>query len=1379
MRNIIFTCLNILLILLYSITLSANNIDKALIKIRTLENQPQNEVNFIFQDKNGFMWIGTLDGLHKYDGYTYKTYQVENNINSISSNLIKSIAEDSKGNIWVGTYDKGICKLDPRTDEFTNYYNTPNKELFNTNDITTLIIDNNDIIWTANWQGINRIKMDSTMANIESIDIIPFDTGKEGFIKVLHQDKFNNIWIGTNNVLLRLLNPDAAISNIKYQSFNINSETICNSDNGIYIGSVSVYHIETKDIGKNTQAQIIDAKPSSALFWHNNILWIGNRNGLFKKEKMKDHWLDTLPFIDDFTGNQINCNIVSWITSDKNNQIWIGTRGGGVNIARESKKPFEHYKNTTQKGSLSNNLCRSVFEDSEENLWIGTEEEGVNFLKKGSDYKSGFIKLDVNKDSTNNRAYAIEESIHPKSTKHKRIIWVGTSHSTNLCGIDANTLKEVVTPPYISSLGFVFTIKCYKNKYLWVGTYGEGLYRLTLNEQGEISAYLKMTPSSKDNSSILSHIIRSINIDSKGNLWVGTDKGLNVLPSSEINSDKPKFARYTKGSANGELTHDYILQVYEAKNKDIWIGTMGGGLMKFNDGIGGNKPIFTNYTKTNGLPNNTIKSICEDTEGNLWLATNKGISKYNTKNKQFTNYDKSHGLQDNEFSEICAITRNNGQIVMGGINGLNVFSPEKIKKDLLKPNMFFTNFYIDNQEITTHTEGEYKGILKNNIQYTKELELDYDNNSFSIDFVALNYTSPQNNKYQYKLEGFDEQWYKASAGYRTAKYTNVPPGTYTFKAIGSNGDNVWSDHPASVSITIKPPFYRTWLAFIFYFIVLAMLAVLQRRTAYMRHKRKNELIIANIEKNKIEEISQMKLKFFTNISHEFRTPLTLISGPIEKLLKDNNNSNPTDRRSYLELINQNVKVMMRLINQLMDFRKMEQEKLLLKVNAFNMVEFTATICNSFAELANQKEINYEFTHTQESIQIWGDQDKLEKAIYNLLSNAFKFTKNKGSINVKLKVDSKNAYISIKDTGLGISKENQQHVFERYFRDRTHLQSNAGGTGIGLALSKGMVELHSGKITLESEPDIGSTFTIILPLGNRHFKKEEIEQTSTAYAFNQLSTNQSYTEEPTIINEDEVTIQSPAHKAKILIAEDNNDLMVFITKMLKSHFTIMQAEDGKAALDLCKKSIPDLIISDIMMPNINGIELCKTIKSTELTSHIPVILLTAKNTIESQIEGLETGADSYLNKPFNFEVLLASINSILQNRAQLRKKFQKEIEINPTIIANNSTDTKFIDKILAIIEENLSDSSFTVEKLAETYGVSRIYLNRKIKALTGETSNQFIRNIRLKHAAELLKQGNMNVSEVTWMVGYNDLKTFRVRFKEKFNISPSDYSQQFN
>ncbi len=1346
-------------------------------KIKALHDLPAKDVNCIFKDSKGFMWIGTLDGLHRFDGYTYKSYRVEESKNSISSNMIIAIDEDSKGNIWIGTYGKGICKLDPVKQIFTNY-STESTDNKIADDVTSLTVDNFDNIWTSNWFGAYRIKIDATNDKIKGIDVFNLSEEEQedgNVVKTIHLDKSENLWIGTNTNIKRVINHNAPKNDIQFETYECFSGNICDYKDGILSAGFTINSILPNENGVY-QIERISEEPVTSVLYQNGSIWTGSRQGVSCLKQINGQWQVAREFENDFTEFSLSSNIVTWMASDDLKQIWIGTRGGGVNTISQRPKPFQHFQHSQQAGSLPNNLTRCIFEDSHENLWLGSEEKGVALLRKNKSYTSNFQHIEINSFTNEDRVYAIEETYTPLSKKHKSLIWFGTSFPVFLAAYDPVSLQAIELPEFVNNLGFVFALEKENDSTLWAGTYGEGLYRLSLNQDGNIMDYKRFRPKNNDQNGLLSYIIRSIYKDSKGNLWIGTDKGLNLIEAKELQRESPRFEQFVIGKQKNQLPYDYILQIMESKNGDLYMGTMGGGMIKCHYSTFDKTYSFSNVSTKDNLPNNSIKSIVEDHSGFLWLASNEGLTHFNPIDGTVVNYNQDDGLQDNEFSEICGLKRQNGDIIFGGINGINVFNPSEIKSDKTKPKVFLTDFMILNKEVYPGEEHSGKIILDKSIEYTKNIELDYNQNSFSVGFVGLHFNAPQKNKYRYILEGFDKQWYKASPDYRMAKYTNIPAGDYTFKVMASNCDNIWVDQPTTLKIKVYPPAYRSKWAIALYILLILIISFILYRTSKLIANRKKELLMSKLEKNKVEELSRMKLQFFTNISHEFRTPLTLINAPLNELMDPKISLSAEDRNHNQKLIKQNVNVMMRLINQLMDFRKLDQNKLKLNLSKQDLSQFLSTIYDSFTPLAINKEIDYILELNPAFPPVWFDAQKFEKVIYNLLSNAFKFTPKGGHISIAYKLELNNQIlITVKDTGDGIGQEEASHVFERYYQNSAKNKVNSGGTGIGLALSKGIVELHKGKIWFSSVETKGTSFFVRIPANEPSSNEnEDINQEISDYSGSEYS-SENIKQESLIITSE----KADSNKPKVVIAEDNDELRNYLASKLLKHYQVFAAEDGMQGLELCIKHSPELLVTDVMMPNMNGIDLCNEVKNKEEISHIPVLLLTAKNSDEAKIEGYQIGADAYIAKPFNTDVLLANMEALIKNREQVRLRFQKEIEINPSIISNSPADVKFMDNILEIIEEHLSDSDFTVEQLSEIYGVSRIYLNRKIKALTGETSNQFMRNIRLKHAAELLKQNVLNVSEVTWKVGYNDLRTFRSRFKEKFGVSPSEYAKQFS
>ncbi len=1353
-------------------------------RIRQLDNLPQNDVSCIYRDSKGFVWIGTLDGLHRYDGYAYKTYRIDEDKNSISSNMVIAVDEDSQGHIWIGTYGKGICMLNPENDRFIRYSTTSDSlHRLPSDDVTCMIVDSKDVIWMGNWYGAYRIWPNQNSYTLKEVVTLPLgelsDSSGLFEIKTIHEDQSHVLWIGSNLNLIRVSNPHSSVENLDFHADPNNSEVLCNYPSGILVGGQQLISYSTHLTATNWESSrnVISNIRSSALLYLDSALWVGNRSGLQFFHWTGTEWAYKGSYKKDDLENGLASNIITTIISDHTGKLWIGTRGGGVSTIRLNPKKIEHYKHTIQAGSIADNLIRCIYEDSDKNLWIGSEEGGISLLRssKANAYQNGFQHLTVSDNINGNRVYCIGEMKTPKAKQQSSLLWMGTSYPTHLVAMDPKTLRVKKQPQWIDRIGFVYAIAIQNDSTLWVGTYGEGLWRFHVNAEGDIVRYRHFSREIQPNCQLSSSIIRSLLFDSKGCLWIGTDKGLNRIHPKELDSKMPSFQVFEMGEKPENLDFDYILQVFEDRHKKIWIGTMGGGLLEFKEDPSSENWSFTPVTTKNGLPNNSIKSILEDHQGNLWLSSNRGLSRFDPHSRSIVNYDIEDGLQDNEFSEICACKRANGQLLFGGINGFNAFYPEEIERDTIKPKLFFTDFYILNQLVHPGDIINKRVVLEKTIEYTKTIRLKYKENSFSIGFVALQLNAPQKNNYQYQLEGFDKQWYSASSSHRMAKYTNIPSGKYIFKVNGSNCDNIWADQPIQITIRIAPPPYRNIWAISGYSVLVSLLLFSLNKMYRFNMARKQELLISKIEKENIESVSLMKLQFFTNISHEFRTPLTLIDAPLERLIQLNKSLSQNERMQNYRLIRQNVNVMLRLINQLMDFRRLERDKMKLNARFRELNSFVQAIYQSFEPWAHKKEIQFDFKPNFHALNMWFDPDKIEKVLYNLLSNAIKFTPRHGRVELLIIKDdlTNSAVVSVKDTGVGIAEDEQEHIFERYYQPSKKYTQSFGGTGIGLALSKGLVEIHHGSIQFSSTKGEGSTFTVSLPLGDAHLLPEEkiIDDPATL----QEITTPIISDGVPAIEADEY-LKSNHQRFHLLIVEDNIDLLHFMVGYFENYFQVHSAENGRIALDMCKEIVPDIIVSDVMMPEMDGIDFCEKIRENEELSHIPIILLTAKNTNASQIEGFKTGADAYLMKPFNAEVLKARIVSLIKNRLQLRMKFEKEVHIHPDTVGNTPSDTRFLEGIIHLIEKNLSDSGFNVEKLADQYGVSRIYINRKIKAITGETSNHFIRNIRLKRAAELLRQNELTISEITWQVGYTDLRTFRSRFKEKFGVSPSEYSK---
>ncbi|MGB5262557.1 MAG: ATP-binding protein, partial [Lutimonas sp.] len=925
------------------------------------------------------------------------------------------------------------------------------------------------------------------------------------------------------------------------------------------------------------------------------------------------------------------------------------------------------------------------------------------------------------------------------------------------------------------------------------GTYGGGIHRWVRNSMGHYSKSSFIHDENNENS-ISNNIIRSILEDSAGNIWLGTGDGLSKLRAEEKYKDSPEFQTFKNIPGDKtSLSHNYILAMYESNIGEIWIGTFGGGINRLIYNEQNDDFAFESYSDIDGLPNNVIKGILEDDRNNLWISTNKGLSKFNPENKTFKNYDVNDGLQSNEFQELACLKRENGEMIFGGINGFNVFYPNDIKDNNLPPESVITKLSIFNKAIGVGEEMNGRIVLDKPIDQLEEISLKYKENSFSIDFTALHYAAPKKNKFAYMLEGFDEDWIHTSSGKRTASYTHLEPGTYEFFVKTSNNDGVWDATPLVLRIKVIPPFWRTPIAFLFYCLLGIGFVWIFISYTLIGTREKHQLELEHLEKGKNDEIQQMKLEFFTNISHEFRTPLTLIKGPLDYLLKDGDKLDKDSLRFQYRIIQKNTDTLMKLVNQILDFRKLNQGKMKLVVRKGIISDFVQEIGETFQFLAHKKETKFEIHKPDEIVESWYDHDAVEKIVSNLLSNAFKFTPDGGSIDVVVKYETKTLDISdelrsneqvvnfvrieVKDSGQGIDVENQKQIFDRFYVDKGPKGQNSEGVGVGLSFVKSLVELHQGTIDVKSDSGKGTTFIVRLPANIEAYKNVEgitCKEDDDPDFLARTSEMDSFAIETNDEIEDKNMIKAKSKKPILLIVDDNEEIRQFISQVFQEYYVIYEAENGKLAFEMAMRIMPNLIITDVLMPIMDGYELCEKLKSTNTTSHIPVIMLTAKISDENELLGRKIGADGYVRKPFDIELLRIQIENILKNRDQLRKRFNVEVNMLPKEVTVNSVDESFLQQAMDIVERNMMNTEFNVEMLVKEMGYSRSNLYLKFKEITGLSSSEFIRNIRLKRAIQLFESSNLSVKEIMYMTGFNTASYFAKCFKKQFGVVPSEY-----
>ncbi|BDD02340.1 hybrid sensor histidine kinase/response regulator transcription factor [Persicobacter psychrovividus] len=1353
--------------------------------LSTKNGLSQNDINCVFQDSKGFVWVGTHDGLNRFDGLSIEVFHPTDKPYSIKSNLPYTIIEDKRGYLWIGSSDLGISRYDPRSQQFVNFYNDKPRHLLTSNRVTNLTFDKQGNLWVGTVDGLNKIEAESLYGEEKDLKIQQFyynphnpTSLHSSNIKSIYCDKYGKIWVGSAAGLQRFI-PNEQNGMGAFESFenipNIEVLGIIEGNNRIIMFNNSgVFWFDPNT--DRPYEKISDLTGIRALiFSASKEIWVGTVNGLYQctmnrqlgKLEVKEHFKH-----DVFKQNSISTNVIRFLTEDQNGNIWVGTNGGGINFYNPHQKKFHQFTKNTNDKSLNISKVKSLYEDRNGNLWVGLDGMGIDFLERkyflDNNYDH-FIHLVEGEEVASQRvAYDICE--------WKNKVYIGCGYPKKLMVFEKGIPTQKQLDQQQKRKDITNAIFCLKNdgdSILWMGSYDGGLYRQTMQANGEIKID-NFVNGSKDKHQLASKIVRSIAVDKKGNLLIGTDLGLRILPKSEKLSDQPKFEYVSMLPA--KESH-YILSTYVDSENNYWIGTLGKGLFKVQLGKGqsrGGKFEVSQIGK-NSLSNNVIKAIVEDNYGNIWVSTNKGLNSIDMESFDTRIFSYGEGLQDNEFSENAALKQANGRLMFGGVNGVNYFFPHEIVEDRTTAPIQFTNLYVNNTLI--QPQKSYRGgvILQKSITYSREITLNYYQNNFSIDFACLHFGSPENNVYKYFLEGFDDQWSKLQGQNRTIRYTNLPSGEYTLRLKGANYDGIMQDEDRTLKITVlKPWWYSHWAVSVYIILGLIILWFASRFTIISAQK-KQQLIMDHFEREKLEELSQLKMMFFTNISHELRTPLTLIHGPLQKMLNmAKGNGQQVDD---LQLISKNVNYLMRLINQLMDFRKVENGKMDLKVRVYDWHFVTHQALLSFQELADQKKISISFHSDQKNILGWMDLDKYEKILYNLLSNAFKFTEASGQVKVtvglKQHENIKGVCVQVTDTGCGIPQDQQPLIFERFYQVNTLGNVKKRGTGIGLSFSKSLVELHHGTIDLESKIGEGSTFVLWFPLEKEAYDEDEIIAT-----LDQDQKDEYYLAEEE--NEEIGYVETRGRKRKIpkvLIVEDNPDIRKFIVESLKENHYLYEAENGKEALEVIKTSNPDIIISDIMMPEMDGYELVKAVRNDIDYCHLPIILLTAKTEVKDQIHGFENGADAFVSKPFNPEVLIARIHSLVNGRQVMQKKFRKGVDVSPSEVTTTSMDEKFLSRLMSILEEHISNSEFTVEMLAREYGASTISINQKLKALSGQTAKSFIRTVRLKRAAQLLELDRFSVSEVTYEVGFNDLKYFRNCFKKEFGICPSQYGKK--
>ncbi len=1316
-------------------------------------------INQIFQDKQGFIWVTTEYGLNKFDGLRFTNYRhISADSSSIRNNYVRTLFEDSRRNLLVGCID-GLMKYDRETDSFLEIpMFRAGKRVFP--HITQMQELHNGEIWmTTTGQGMFRL--DEQQKQAVSVDNL-LKQSNYNFQSCFYEDSYYNIWIGTyGNGLICYMPATKEVRVFKYPTLNDNNVAaiIEDKEGNLFVGTqkqgLSRYNRQENNFipvpytGDGPLSVYCMSLVSGQLLVGTDGQGLKMYNSA--KEQLEDYTINSAPM--DFSEGKIHT-----VLEDKDKNLWLGLFQKGVVLIPKQDNPFEYYgSKSIYYNPIGQGCVMSIFQDSNGHLWVGADNEGIYELdangKRLRHYQPG------------SSAHSVANTIMCIYEDTDKNLWLG-SYTRGVARFNRKTGECDYSLPIDNEK--IFSITEDKQKNLYIGTLGSGFYQYNLK-----TGKLKHYESSKDETDdlkrneLVNDWVNYIFCDSEGLIWLGHYKGVSCFnPSTE------SFINYKKVNTLISGCVGYVIQ--EDHSGKIWAGTTD-GLYSFDKTTN----ELERFAMANGLPNNVICGLSEDFRHDIWISTYMGISRYDVQNNRFINYYSGDGLQGNEFMHGAFYTDKNGKIYFGGINGITCFSPGSIGNTSKDTNVWITDFYVFNQPIHKNSLSNGDPIIHTSVQEANLFRLSYLDNTFSIIFSTLQYNNPEQISYQYKIDELGSQWLSTEPGVNRVTYNNLPPGKYTFRVRALNYGNY--SEVRTIKILITPPWYQTWWAYCFYAALfgLLVLGIVNYILSRMRHRREI------MKREHAEQLNEAKLQFFINISHEIRTPMTLIINPLEKLLADKKDSEL--HKTYL-MIYRNSQRILRLINQLMDIRKLDKGQMFLKFRETDMVGFIDDLMQTFEYMARKKNIHFTFEHMMPQLKVWIDLNNFDKVLMNILSNAFKYTPEEGEIQVSLatghdmaRKDALREYfeIAITDSGIGIDRNKIERIFERFYQIDNDVTKSNFGTGIGLHLSRSLVQLHHGEILAENREDApGSRFIIRIPLGSAHLRTDELE---TVDAENVIYHT---VDKPVLAKLEEEEEPKAAIKAKtrlrVLVVEDEDEIKAYLKAELSDEYKVETCSNGKEAYDLVLRDTPDLVISDVMMPEMDGLTLCRKIKLNTNVNHVPVILLTAKSKPEDTLEGMETGADAYMVKPFNTELLKKTIANLIANRKLLRNKFSgaQQQEDKMEKITMKSSDEILMGKIMKVVNEHLDDPALNVEMLASEVGLSRVHVHRKLKELTNLSTRDFIKNIRLQQAAALLAQDQkLTISEIAYATGYTNLSHFSSSFREKYGMSPKEYMSQ--
>ena len=1318
-----------------------------------------NQVLSIYKDSKGFVWFGTNAGLSRYDGYRFRNFVHDvDDSTSIADNYILGIQELANGDLLIETRWRYVV-YDYNKDRFINQIDQYFNNLVPTAGFQSIFIDNNKQVWFVGHdnqlflQDFANHRLHNPLRNISlekggvrdinhsnhqyhvlyNSGVIEYYNEKDYSLEFhneylvgkmapenvavrLFVDRENDIWVYSAN------------NGAFYYQASANKWDYCSVDSGKYRLSSNLL----KKIVQDDQGDI----------------WVGTDHGGIDIINKNTGIVKTLLNRQD-DEKSLSQNTIVDLFKDDMGIIWVATYKKGVCYYHESKFKFQHYKHVlSDPSSLPYNDVNCFCEDDKGNLWIGTNGSGLIYF----DRRKG--KYTVYRHDAANANSISSDVVVSLFRDPEGKLWIGT-FTGGLCSFDGSVFKRYRQPNDIAqtfSNNNIWAITQIKAGGLLLGTLGNGLLEFDAHS-GRFQS-----PVSQQSAPLVSDFVTSLLMLKDGQVLVGTANGVALY-----DTEKRQYAPWPLAPDGSQLrmSNNMVNAVFEDSRGLVWVATRE-GLNLFNP----KKGALKMFGRNDGLGIGIFNCILEDDNRNIWVSKSDGVSKIVVSladgDYRFNvyNYTSKDGLQDNEFNVYSSLKTSQGELIFGGPNGFNLFFPQNIEHRPVLPKIIFTDFLVFNRPLKVDEPVGGKRILEQSIVNTPKISLPYHINVFSIEFAAFDYLISQNIRYRYKMEGFDNDWVELGSDLRRVTYTNLNAGDYRFLVEAVNTDGSTSAQPAMLAIEILPPFYASVPAIIIYVLLVVLALIWMRHSLLKRERAKYLLEQERFHARRNHELDELKLRFLTNISHEFRTPLTLIITPLEQLLKE---SGLQAYQGSLNLIHRNARQLLHLVNQLLDFRKLDLQGLQYNPSHGDIVAFIRDVCQQFSIEFGKKNIRFDFDAPMQQLNTSFDKDKLGKIAMNLLSNALKFTNEKGVVRVELSVvepvdATKMLVFRVSDTGVGIAADEQEKIFERFYQSKHTEHLASAGSGIGLNLTREMVALHGGTIRVESTLGEGSSFIVSLPC-------PDAEAQENAMADLDLESAEPALYEPGVEG-----------RQLVLLVEDNSDFRQYMKEVLEVHYAVITAVNGEEGLQVAIQKLPDLIVSDVMMPVMDGHEFCARIKADVRTSHIPFIMLTAQSGDEAKISGFKTGADDYITKPFNMDLLLLRIQKQLDLWKQLRQKFQKHIEVKPGDIEVSSLDEELIKKAIAFVEKNIAEPDFSVEDLSRELGMSRVYLYKKLLAITGKTPIEFIRIIRLKRSAQLLQKTDLSVSEVAYRVGFNNPRYFSKYFKEEFGVLPSAFGQ---